>query len=370
MKISFINSICVVNDAISKAIRDEVTWMASVPGNEVKLFTSVCDFNDLPVVQVKDTTDVLFHPFFQQSNLIIFHFGVFYNLFNILIISPKSAVKVVVFHNITPKEYLPVEYHELVDSSYKQIKNIYYADYVICDSKENESFLLLQGIKKTSEIIPLALNNISNIPNCKISFEDGVIRLLFIGRYVQSKGPMDLINAIHYIYSKNNELKLEVNFVGNIKFSDLNLVEKIKLEIINCQNKYKDKITIKLHESVSEDFKNKLLYEADIFILPSKHEGFCVPILEALKNGCCIVSYNNSNIINISDKFAKLVETGNVEKLAVAIIETISKVSSFNWIKESGYLYYREEVEKYCYQFYPENIKNQYLKYMKNITLK
>ena len=136
MKIAYVNSICQKYDAISNAIREEIGWLRAA-GHEVRLFAYACEFDDLPCTIVDNEVQIVFDPFFQGCDMAVFHFGVFYPLFNVLPATPCRARRVVVFHNITPKHVLPRSAHALIDRSFVQMANIAFAHHAICDSHTN-----------------------------------------------------------------------------------------------------------------------------------------------------------------------------------------------------------------------------------------
>ena len=115
-----------------------------------------------------------------------------------------------------------------------------------------------------------------------------------------------------------------------------------------------------MHDSLSELKKIKLLIEADIFLLPSYHEGFCVTILEALKAQCVVLSYQNSNIISLCNGFAKLVPTGDINLLINQLNIVLYQTRSSNWI-ENDYQRYFDKVSNYCERFSNENVKARFL---------
>lgn len=367
MRVSYVHGVCVKNDAISNSIRDEIAWLLSVTGNEIRLFTYACDFQELPLKIVSDLKDVVFDTFFQQSDIVIFHFGVFYPLFNILPVVPKTAKTIVVFHNITPKEYLPVSAHETIDKSFQQMSNIAFATHVVCDSKINQEVLSSNGINVPSTVLPLALRGGRDLPKRKPSFDDGVSRILFVGRLVKSKGPCDLLTAVSMVLAERDDIFLEVDFVGNLKFSDQDVVAELRTASEELQAQFGKRLVINLNGDATESVKNVLLARADLFVLPTRHEGFCVPILEAFENGCGVVAYDNSNVPYISGGFAKLVPTGDVDLLAQAISDTLDLTRSEEWMK-SGYTSYCSDLSNYCTKFDPENVSQRFFHLVADVS--
>ena len=132
------------------------------------------------------------------------------------------------FHNITPKEYLPISCHELIDKSFAQMSNLAFADHVCCVSQTNRDVLEQAGINVPSTVLPLAVNCSTGAPILKPSFNDGISRILFIGRLVRSKGPNDLLKSIDHVLGELPEIRINIDLVGNLNFSDATVVRETK----------------------------------------------------------------------------------------------------------------------------------------------
>lgn len=370
MIISYIHGICVKNDAISNSIRDEITWLRSEGHNDVRLYAYACDHENLPFTKVNDLRDVAFDQHFQSSDLVVFHFGVFYPLFNLLPVVPKGAKRLVVFHNITPKQFVSVENHPTIDKSFNQMANILFADHVACDSQTNLDVLRTAGIYTPAIVLPLAVHSDLQIPESKPSALDGLIRLAFIGRFVRAKGPGELLDALYRLLQRNQAVHLKLDMIGNVSFSDSVLLKEIRKTVEAMHRSYGSRVKITIHGNASEEMKHHILREADLFVLPTYHEGFCVPIVEALASGCKVIAYENSNTPAISAGFARLTPTGDVTALSCAIAESTEEITSSAWGGEGleSYAEYARKVQEYVQQYSPEHTKRRFLKYIKSVV--
>jgi glycosyltransferase involved in cell wall biosynthesis len=368
VKISYVNGICLRNDAISNAIRDEVGWASAA--HDVKLYTYACDDPAMPSVIVSDCRDILFDDHFQASDLVVFHFGVFYPLFNIMTATPQRAKRVVVFHNITPKQFVPAANHHLIDSSFTQLSNLKWAHYIICVSKTNLDVLRNNGIHNAACILPLALHSEVQAPPAKPSFQDEVVRLIFVGRFVRSKGPTELLHALAQLMLARPALHVQLDMIGSLTFSDQQILAEIGDAIAALHLRFGARLKIVLQGNAPEQEKNQRLADADIMVLPSYHEGFCVPILEALASGCQIVSYDNSNIPSIAGDFGHLVATGDTAALAAAVLEVADAVGAPAWRDDgaAGYADFASRASAYVSQFAPASIRYRYLTLLRRLT--
>ncbi|MBH1970626.1 glycosyltransferase [Moraxellaceae bacterium AER2_44_116] len=367
MKISYVNGICLKNDAISTAISREIEALQELEGVSVRLYAYACDYSHLPFQKVNDVSDVAFDEYFQCSDLVVFHFGVYSPLFNLLAMTPQRAKRLVVFHNITPKQFLPAESHDLINKSVMQMSNIVWADHVICVSETNLQVLRDANINTPASVLPLSVILPIVPKTTKPSFTDNILRIVFLGRFVMSKGPNELLDALEVLLKQGGQPKIRVDMVGNFLFSDQQLLEKVREQANILNQIYKDNVQIFIRGNITDKEKQQVLDDADLFVLPTYHEGFCVPVLEALASGCQVVIYDNSNTPAISGGLAILVPTGDILQLADAISNTLKKVCSLDW-ETVGYRAACEDSYQYVQQFSPQQIKQQFVDFITNFT--
>jgi glycosyltransferase involved in cell wall biosynthesis len=365
MRIAYIHGVCVEHDAISNAIRDEINWLRGV-GHDARLFAYSCSHPDLPFTRVEKEADIVFDPYLQSCDLVVFHFGVFYPLFNLISLVPLRSKRIVVFHNITPKEFLPASAHEVIDRSFEQMANIMFADQVICVSETNRLLLQNAGVDVPSTVLPLAFHVELQAPERKPSFDDGLLRIVFLGRLVKSKGPADLLEAVSKVMEADTRLRLRLDLVGNLNFSDESTVTDVRRRMHAMRQRFALRLEVNIHGNAPELEKQRILADADLFVLPTYHEGFCVPILEALASGCCVVTYDNSNLPAISGGLTSLVPTGDVSGLAATIADTLALVANSKWMSGGSYQRQLEASSAYVGKFRPDAVKQRYLSFMNN----
>ncbi|XYJ11334.1 glycosyltransferase family 4 protein [Telluria sp. B2] len=362
MKISYVNGICLNNDAISNSIRDEVIWLSEA--HDVRLYTYACDNPALPARIVTDVRDIVFDPHFQSSDLVVFHFGVFYPLFDLLPVVPRNALRMVVFHNITPRQFVASADHSLIDKSFVQMSNMTFADHVVCVSQVNLDVLRQAGVHVPATVLPLALHARPALPEAKPSFEDGILRFVFVGRFVRSKGPAELLEALTQVLEARPALRAQLDLIGNLRFSDQTVLAEMNTLIECLHTQFGARVQVNLHGSAPEQLKTDCLAQADIFVLPSYHEGFCVPILEALASGCRVIAYDNSNIPHISGGLATLVPSGDKHQLATAMGEVADTCAASAWRAgdSDSYATFAGRAAAYVAQFNPHSTKQRFLR--------
>jgi glycosyltransferase involved in cell wall biosynthesis len=364
--VSYLHGVCVRYDGISNAIRDEIRWLAARPQYDVRLFTYGCDNEDLPYTKVSEIRDVAFHPHFQRSDLVVFHFGIHYPLFNLFPVTPKGSKRLVTFHNVTPRELVAPESVETVDKSFAQIANIAFADYVVCASQTNLDVLRSLGVMTPGSVMAPPVHTLGQMPLSKPSSGDRTVRIAFIGRFVRAKGVAELLSAVDDMMRRRTDLTVQVALAGNFGFSDPAVIDAVRNTVADMQHRVGARLQITIIGDATEDRKNRLLGEADLFVLPTYHEGFCTPIPEALSSGCKIITYDNSNLPAICGGLATLVKTGDVRQLGAAIEKESDIVLSPEWSAQpaGGYAAYASAAWEYTRQFTPDAARSRFLEFM------
>lgn len=365
-RISYVNSACFKSNAVSNAIRDEIVTLMNNGFSHVRLYAYLCHYAEIPFTRVSGPADITTDPHFQASDLVVFHFGVYDPFLDLLPTVPRRAKRLVVFHNVTPKEFLPADHNERIDKTFAQMAHIATADHVICDSETNLAILRSAGIVTSASVLPLAVRLAMVPPPTKPSYQDGIVRLVFVGRFVRSKGPHELLAALDQLAEKRGEAALRLDLVGNISLSDPALVAEIGQASRLIEQKYGQRVAVRLHGDAGEQTKEALLQDADIFALPTYHEGFCVPLLEALASGCRLVVYENSNTPAVSNGFADLVPTGDVGRLAEALDRVVAQVRSARWQGRGpgSYRDFAERAGEYVGQFSPHRIGERFIDFV------
>ncbi len=144
--------------------------------------------------------------------------------------------------------------------------------------------------------------------------------------------------------------KIRLDLMGNKSFSDQTLLAEIEQTAATVAAASNGRLDIAFHFGASEELKQRVLREADIFTLPTYHEGFCVPIVEALSHGDRVVTYDNSNTPAICNGLGRLVPTGDVDGFARALGEVADEVLNDAW-RQGGYTAYAAAAGAYTAGF-------------------
>lgn len=137
------------------------------------------------------------------------------------------------------------------------------------------------------------------------------LHLLFVGALHREKGILELLQAVDNCKHKSIHLD-----VCGLK-TDISIEKNI--------DKYKNSIGEKItfHGYVNGSKKTALFKRADILILPSYHEGMPLVVLEALSQGCAVIStkVGSTPEILIDSRNVVWIEVGSSENIEASILK-------------------------------------------------
>ena len=92
------------------------------------------------------------------------------------------------------------------------------------------------------------------------------------------------------------------------------------------------------------DQELKALYQNSLgFIMPSLYEGFGLPVLEAMRSGCPVISSNAASLVEVAGDAVLYFDPTDANDLVEAICRLISDTSLREELREKGY----QHAEKY-----------------------
>ena len=312
-RIAIVAPIVARHDAVSAAVRDNFRALSTEPAWEVALLTTHNCFPDQPAHIVSGVAELLLDPAFLFADLIIYHFAIYSPLFDALLVGNGHAKQVVNFHNVTPRQFITPNQRVLNDMSFRQLGNLYRADRFWCDSRVNADVLVAHGLDPNHvSVHPLVVEHPALV--CLADKSVSPVEILFVGRIVPSKGVLDLIEAVD-ILRRGCSVPFKLRLVGNLSFSDLAYVSRVKRAIVD---KHLGEV-VQFIGTVDDAGLERLYHRAHIFAIPSYHEGFCKPVIEGLRAGCVPVGYSAYNLQYIANGFGRMVPPGDIAALAEAL---------------------------------------------------
>ena len=211
----------------------------------------------------------------------------------------------------------------MIERSLRQRENLFELDHVLCDSELNRADLERLGVPtdrlSVLHMPPDVVGGSRSDWWRRRDHRSGTVRLLFVGRFVRAKGVLDLLQAL--VESRSRLSGVEVVLAGNPLLSDPVVVEAatraasgplagiLRIEARPGQRRLAD------------------LYAAsDALVLPSYHEGFGVPVIEALDAECFVLSYDAGNLPDVVGDCGQVLSTGDVAGLREALVALVGHI--------------------------------------------
>lgn len=264
-------------DAVSDIARANAKFLAEL-GEDASIRSLYCE------PRVAQCTRKLIPAELEAKDAIIFHYWNYSHLENLIRIfrGPKAMY----FHNITPPRFFSPNsssFH-LSEKGYVQLRRIAdLFDLIIGDSNYNlqEYGKFLTGPKPCICIHPLVdVEQLLAFSYDRMLYQqlrDGQpVNFLFVGRIARNKGQHRVMQVFDYYYREINRYS-RLYLVGNSQSSPgyVKELEALRKELTSGEH-------ILFTGKVSWEALYAYYRAADVFVCASEHEGFCVPIIEAM----------------------------------------------------------------------------------------
>lgn len=204
--------------------------------------------------------------------------------------------KIVRYHNVTPDVYfraLDEHLAGLLAKGRVQMKALaQVADLNLADSAYNAEELTEAGYPN-AQVLPLALElrRLNARPNPEVldKYQDDKINVLFVGRCVPNKRLEDLLYAFYYLQKFQNS-NCRLIHVGSFAGTEAYLAMLLSLKReLGLENVF-------FEGSVPEADLCAYFQVADVFLCMSEHEGFGIPLLEAMQAKIPVMAYASSAV--------------------------------------------------------------------------
>lgn len=272
--------------------------------------------------------------------------------------SQYPCKKLVIYHNITPPEFFSGYDPQAEYSCAKGLEAACFladkVDFCFADSRFNKDDLRQMGYICPINILPIliAFKDFEQQPKHEIieKYKDGFVNIVFTGRIVPNKKHEDLIAAFYY-YKKNINSKSRLILVGGFGAED---------QYYQALSRYVD--VLELDDVLFTGhvkFNEILAYYnlADIFLCLSEHEGFCVPLVEAMYFDIPVIAYDSTAVSETLGGSGLLLPRKDPEFVAEAIHRVV--------VDENLRQKMITNQKKQLYYFDHDRIKAQFLNQLK-----
>ncbi len=342
-KVSWITGVVHSGDAISETVLAELDALTALShaqrrSFDARVYCTGSNVADTRVQVVAQWQTPLTDPHFQTSDIYIFHFGVYNDLHHLLNLIRRDAKVVVWFHNVTPPQYLPAGAENLTHESFRQIENFVVADHVLVNSQHTAQTLAQTGLQLPVQVFPLFGRNAEQlgVDDCapEATAPGAAFQILSCGRFVKSKSLHTLLEALAIIDSRPDMAAIKLTMAGLREHSDEEYISRLQNMVTGLSPRTRCRFAFDL----PRDAIHKLYRESDLFVLPSLHEGFGMPVVEALAAGLPVVATRAGALAEVCSGLAMHFDTGNAQALADAIAQQIAQLQAGQVACEQGVL--------------------------------
>jgi glycosyltransferase involved in cell wall biosynthesis len=228
---------------------------------------------------------------------------------------------VVNHHNLTPLRYFagwePVAAHGVVWGRQQLRRLATRAALGVAVSRYNDADLVDAGFERTV-VVPFLLGHDALAPRADTGVVDHLRTTrtgtdwLFVGRIAPNKAQEDVVKAFaayHRFFDPNARLHL----VGGGLDSSYGYALQSFVHAIGLEE------AVVFTGGVSRETLAAHYESADVLVVLSEHEGFCVPLLEAMQHGLPVVAYAAAAIPETLGDAGLLLDTNYPESVSTAV---------------------------------------------------
>lgn len=272
-------------DAISNDILGEREALKR-NGHDVKVFSDLAPIRKF----LKNPTDILIYHHSRG-----WHPGV-------QLVRELSCRRVIKYHNVTPAEFFAGfsrTDQDLCERGRRELTDLAAAqcELYLSDSSFNMQELIAIGVNPSKSFVVPPFHHIDRLTTITADqetlkkYSGDTTNILTVGRLVPNKNVHHLIEVFaHYHFDYNNNSRLLLVGKGGEGFSPYpkllhRVVEKLGLTK-----------AVVFTGAVSDEALKAYYLVADAFVTVSEHEGFCVPLVEAMSMKLPITAYASTAI--------------------------------------------------------------------------
>jgi glycosyltransferase involved in cell wall biosynthesis len=239
-----------------------------------------------------------------------------YDLFDALLLIDRPSL--VIDHNTSPPDVVADPYSKWVCARARlERHNLSLATHIAADSEFTRDELLDMGMDSSRlSVLHLPPNAFSGRREPQFARPElgNAVHCSYVGRLVEAKGILELLAAVTSLWDRG-DVDLCLTIAGGLRFSEDDIVAAVA-EASKVYGK-DGRLTFLLNGS---DGDIAALYgRSDVAIIPSHHEGYCVPVIEAMVSGCYVIGSDAGNIPTIMGDLGSVVPTGDVGALTETI---------------------------------------------------
>ena len=233
------------------------------------------------------------------NDIVIYHHGIGSPLTEF--VRQLSSRVILYYHNVTPPRFLrgynePMA--EMLDQGRRDVRLFKDVPFALAASEYNREEMLEFGFRRI-EILPYFITFDALLASAEspegqeiaTRYDDGVVNILFVGRLVPNKRQDNLLrafNAYHHLVNPRSRLLL----VGS---EDSAPSYRMQLEVMVASLGLEEHVHM-LGPVGPREGLGGYYRAADVLLCMSEHEGFCIPLVEAMAFDVPVVAYRSTGI--------------------------------------------------------------------------
>ena len=263
------------------------------------------------------------------------------------------AKRTIIYHNLTPSAWFAGVNPRIVtdiDEGLSELPGLLtLSDKILADSFFNAQELKKLGFNAT--VLPLSFDPVRwNLPRNEGMYNllknEGGIHILHVGRIAPNKCLEDIIKAFYFLHhhiDKRSRLWLPGIDIDTelYSFSLKRMVHEFQLTgaVEFCGGRSDDEL--------------KALYEAaSVYVCMSEHEGFCLPVIEAMNFNLPVIGFNSSALPETIGEGGIIVN----EKQPHLLAELMYQLSTDQNFRRSMIEKGQERVKEFTFKKFTENV--------------
>ncbi len=305
-KVCIVGAACTEGDAISAAIVADCQALQASDAFDPFFLTGKCEIN-IPHAIVHGVEHLIYHPRFVDADIRLFHFGFYSELFNACMLAGGRVKRIVRYHNVPPPDVVDPTQRPKIEKAHRQLAAIAKVDEIWPISPFNGRSLAALGysidLKKTLSM-PIAPPTERLDPRSKPT----PITITFVGRIVPAKGVHILLDAFDLLISRGHR-DVELEVIGSSYIHGYASDIRSRIERGGLRN-------ARFLGQLSPAQLARAYRKSSIVVIPSFHEGLCVPVIEALYAGAIPVVSNATALPETLNGLGRLTPVGDAAALA------------------------------------------------------